>query len=148
MARPRKTAAELELAGSFKKNPQRRRVDPEPKGDIGPPPKRLDQLERSIWRELVAASIPGVLKDSDRSQFETLCRLKAIERKDGIGGRGLSASLLSQMNGLAAKFGMTPADRPKLAIAAGKKKRSTADEFSEFDDESKYEEFTKSDKPN
>jgi phage terminase small subunit len=142
MARPRKKAAELEHLGAFRKNPQRRRVDPEPKGDIGGPPSRLDQLERSIWRELVAASIPGVLKDSDRSQFETLCRLKAIERKDGIGGRGgLSASLLSQMNALAAKFGMTPADRPKLAVPLGKSKSvnepSEYDEFTELDEAKK-----------
>jgi len=131
LGRPRKSAAELELAGAFKKDPQRRRVDPEPKGEIGEPPRRLGQLERDIWRELVAASIPGVLKDSDRSQFETLCRLKAIEREYGFGERGLSASLLSQMNALAAKFGMTPADRPKLATPVGKKKNK-AIELAEF----------------
>jgi phage terminase small subunit len=139
MARRRKTAVELENSGAFRKNPQRRRVDPEPKGEIGEPPKWLDQLERSIWRELVANSIPGCLKDSDRSQFETLCKLKAIERKEGIGGnRGLSGSLLGQMNTLAAKFGMTPADRTKLAVPLGKAKSkaqmSEYDEFTEIDE--------------
>jgi phage terminase small subunit len=154
MGRPRKPASELELNGSFRKDPQRRRIDPEPKAGIGAPPKRLSQLERTIWRELVADSIPGALKDNDRSQFETLCRLKAIERKDGIGGRaGLSASLLGQMNALAAKFGMTPADRTKLAAPQGKSKPKY-DEFDELDsplaefDPRPREQWDKPKKPN
>jgi phage terminase small subunit len=140
MARPRKSSEEQNLKGAFDKDPSRARVDPVAKALIGDPPKRLSKLEKSIWDELKANSLPGILKDSDRDAFETLCRLKAIERKYGIGGPGsplgLNNGQLTGMTNLFGRFGMTPADRTRLAAPA-KKKTKAEDDFTEFDEPQK-----------
>jgi hypothetical protein len=137
MSRPRKSSDEQKLKGAFDKDPNRARVDPVAKALIGDAPKRLKKLERLIWDELKANALPGVLKDSDRDAFETLCRLKAIERKHGIGGPGsplgLNNGQLTGMTNLFGRFGMTPADRTRLA-APEKKKPKKEDDFTEFDE--------------
>lgn len=137
MSRPRTPSEKLKQQGAFDKDPQRARVDPVAKALIGDPPKRLKKLECLIWDELKANALPGVLKDSDRDAFETLCRLKAIERKYGIGcpgsPLGLNNGQLTGMTNLFGRFGMTPADRARLA-APEKKKPKKEDDFTEFDE--------------
>jgi phage terminase small subunit len=120
MARPRKPTAVLELQGSFKKNPQRRKGrenEPKPDGPLGDPPAWLSSAEKNTWRDLQAQLAKGVAGNSDAAAFATLCRLFTALKKDGIGGRaGLTSSMLSVMNGLFTQFGMTPASRSKISV--------------------------------
>jgi len=115
MGRPRKPAALQELTGAYKKNPQRRRVEPVPTGPLGDPPERLSKEEKSAWHELVAIAPPGVLKNADRMVVELASRLLARVWKEGIGGRsGLAPGELSMLEKLLSKMGMSPADRSKV----------------------------------
>src|SRR4051812_41128553 len=108
MARPRKPTAVLELNGSFKKDPQRKKQregEPKPTGPLGDAPKWLNKEEKTTWRELQSQLAPGVAGSSDSASFATLCKLFTALREDGIGGRaGLTSSMISVMNGLFTQF--------------------------------------------
>ena len=78
----RKATAVIEANGGFKKNPQRRRVDPLCAGEVGEPPAYFAENEQVIWQELISTSPQGVLKASDRSALEIASTLLADYRKD------------------------------------------------------------------
>src|SRR4051812_9883515 len=112
MGRPRTPSAVLELTGSFKKHPDRKKAraqEPVASGPIGTPPARFDAELTEIWYEMVDLIPPGVLAKSDRLAVEIACRLTRKVFHDGINGAELST-----LNSLLARFGMTPADRSKV----------------------------------
>lgn len=80
MARPRTPSNVLNLRGSFKRNPKRARAranEPHDERAIGKPPRGLTKEVRAAWRELVEASIPGVLRYSDRPAVLAAAQLYA-----------------------------------------------------------------------
>ena len=143
MGRPRKPVQLLELNGSLKKHPDRRRNpgpnDPRPFGD---PPDRLPAEIRPYWLELTSMTAPGVLAISDRWAVELAARLyfKAVnepdipailelaataglspaETKRLIRSQMITGNELSNLRSLLASLGLTPADREKLSIPTEK----------------------------
>ena len=81
------------------------------KRPFGNTPSRLKWYEQRVWRELVHASVPGVLQPSDRVCFEMLVKLASklyMGQPIGVGERKVLTTLST-------KFGMTPGDR-KLIV--------------------------------
>lgn len=125
MARPRKPTNVLELSGAFRKDPSRARVDPVVDEPLGDAPAWLTDDELHVWNEIVKCCPRGVLTGADRIALEEMCKLVHRSRVEGpampVGERQLLRTYLGQ-------FGMTPADRAKIA---GPKKREK-NEFDEF----------------
>lgn len=123
----RKPTNVLALKGSFKKNPARKRIDPQPAAEIGSPPDHLSDAEKQIWKDVVAESPAGVLQASDRLTLEVVASLMAEYRADksqftpakiGVLQRGLSS------------LGYTPVDRARLGVSA--RQQVTDDPWAEF----------------
>lgn len=108
----RKSTAIIEATGGFKKNPQRKRIDPPASDEIGPPPDYFSEYEKAIWRELVSTSPKGVLKNSDRTALEVSSALLADFRIDRA---SFSPARLTALQKALASLGRTPVDRGRLA---------------------------------
>lgn len=108
----RKATAVIEANGGFKKNPQRKRIDPHASDQIGPPPGYFSEYEQAIWNELVSTSPKGVLKNSDHSILEIASTLMADYRKDRA---SFSPARLAALQKALASLGRTPVDRGRLA---------------------------------
>lgn len=108
--RPRTPTNVLALRGAFDKDPQRRREDPATSGEIGAAPKHLTKEQKAIWREIKGQAPIGVMTNADRQALEDMCVLvdKRRTEKISISERRLLFSYLG-------RFGMTPADRAKIA---------------------------------
>lgn len=110
MARPRKPTAALELSGAFRRNPNRRRKDPETRGPIGDPPPSMDPKFHATWYELIDQAPVNVLRSADRAILEIAVRtLYAIRNSVK-----LEAALVSQLTKCLSSMGMTPSDRSKV----------------------------------
>ena len=108
----RKTTAVLEAKGSFKKNPQLKRVDPKTSDEIGRPPIYFSETEATIWNELIATSPKGVLKNSDRTTLEIATTLLNDFRQDRA---SFNTSRLNALQKALASLGRTPVDRGRIA---------------------------------
>jgi len=113
MPQPRKPAARQELSGSWKKNPQRRREEPEVTAPIGTPPKALSAGAKQAWREITKHA--NWLTAADRHILEITCVMIDQSRRDE-----LPVTAMTQLRGALGQLGLTPADRSK--VPAGKKK--------------------------
>ena len=121
--RPRKPTAELIGNGTYQESKHGGRHR-EPQFDGVPKkPRGLGKIASKFWDAVVPdLHRRGVAKAIDASSLELLCvwwervqELKAIEDKDyRIDCRLSMAS--KQYHQLAAKFGMTPADRTRIAV--------------------------------
>lgn len=113
MGRPAKPTAVLELVGAYKKNPQRKRKhEPKPAQGIGKFIEGPTDLS-SIWDEVVAQTVPGVMTMSDRIALEMVCRLMAEIR---IKPDEISVGKVTALCNLLGRFGLTPADRAKVSV--------------------------------
>lgn len=113
MARPPKPTAVLELVGAYKKNPQRKRKnEPKPVAGIGRFSDGPTDLA-SIWDEIVAQTVPGVMTLSDRVALEIVCRLLAEIR---LKPDEISVGKATALCNLLGRFGLTPADRAKVTV--------------------------------
>lgn len=114
MPRLRKPVAVLDARGAFKKNPQRRRYEPEVREPLGPPPESFDADHVAAWQEVCHHAPIGVLKIADRVAVETLVKLIVASRRENI--EDISSAKLTLMVTLLGRLGMTPVDRAKLAV--------------------------------
>ena len=124
MAKSRTSTKILELRGAFKKNPQRRRSEPEVKNQLRKTaPRYLNADQKSAWRKILKIAPPGVLMESDELIVASVACLWAqfTETK----GR-LDAQLLIRLEIHLGKLGMTPADLSRVSI--GKTKINEFDE--------------------
>lgn len=114
MPRPRTPTAVLELKGSFKKDPQRRR-DGEPvvKGPIGNAPDHFNEDELIVWKEVTETAPRGVLTEADRLTVEALCSLYAAFRADRF---EFPIAKIARIQNMLGTLGMNPADRSKLSV--------------------------------
>ena len=125
MARPKKPTAILQLVGAYKKNPQRKPKN-EPKPTLG-----IGKFEEGsaviadIWDEVVSQVVPGVLTISDRLALELVCRLLAEIR---LRPEEISVGKVTALCNLLGRFGLTPADRSKVALP----EQETKDEWDGF----------------
>jgi phage terminase small subunit len=130
MARPRKPTAELELNGSFTKDPQRResrKYEPPPNGPIGDPPNYFDCNQRDFWHEVVDLVPVGVLTKADRIIVEVIVRKLQDLRNGEITGTGLN-TLVAALS----RLGLTPADRSRVGIQPEKDENGEEDDFGTF----------------
>lgn len=128
MPQPRKPSKILEMTGAFDKNPDRGRArvnEPVPTGELGGPPKHLDDKAKKIWKELSKILPRGVAADCDRLSFELIVTLMSRFRDGSIRGFELTV-----MNSLLSRFGLTPADRSR--VSATPPKHDDHDEWSDL----------------
>jgi phage terminase small subunit len=118
MARPRTPTSVLELKGSFKNHPERKRPhEPKPEGELGPAPEHLTDQERATWEEVVRITPARVLTSADRLIVEVTSRLMTKYRADPT----FTAAELSKLISCLARLGLTPSDRSKVAVVPEKK---------------------------
>ena len=113
MARPRTATAILEARGAFVKDPKRNRADPvvsDPFPKVAP--SHLDPLEVKCWHNLREATPDAVLTGADVETLTVAARLLAESYKD-FGA--MATARIGQLISIMGKFGMSPADRAKLA---------------------------------
>jgi hypothetical protein len=116
MAPPRKPSNVLELRGTFKRNPQRRRKPLKAaEGPFGNPPDGFDEVQRACWLEILDLAPPDVLKRSDRFAVEFLASLLAEFRQARY---AFPAPKIAHMRLLLATFGMTPASREGFGLVS------------------------------
>lgn len=118
MARPRTPTNVLDLRGSFKRHPERKRTgEPKPAGKIGAAPAGLDAQQKKCWREIVKDCPPNVLTNADRWAVEICAVLMARFRV----GEATGAEV-GHLRALLGQLGMTPSERAKLSIEPPKPK--------------------------
>jgi phage terminase small subunit len=128
MSRPRKPTQILELTGHFKHDPKRaiaRINEPRPSKAIGTPPAYFDDLQISIWDEMVRELPKGVAMNSDAIALESLVLITCKIRLLGVNA---STSDFAQQKAFLCQFGMTPAARSLVQI----KQEDQANEFSDI----------------
>jgi phage terminase small subunit len=128
MARPRKPTNVLQLAGAFKKNPDRGRAranEPRPTGAIGDPPDALSEAVRKAWHDTVAEAPPGVLTNADRGILTLVAMLRDHAEhgeiyitREGVvtDERVWDTKKLALLKSCYTELGMTPASRSKVQI--------------------------------
>jgi len=133
MARPRKTAEALELNGAFKKNPNRRRIDPVSRGPLGDPPAHLSESQRQIWLEFLATYPDGALNSENRVWIEIACVLTDKFRKAGKDGRPpMPASEITALQRALHEMGGSPTSKAKLGRPAKEKIKEDGNPFADF----------------
>jgi len=121
MGRNRTPSNILELRGAFDKNPQRRREEPTVEKTLGDPPEHFDEARRATWAEIVEQAPEGVLTKADRIAVEMLADLLARYRASmAPGGDKFTSADRRDLMALLARFGMTAADRSRVAAPADK----------------------------
>lgn len=140
MARIPSPTALQDAKGYFLKHPERaRKNEVKPEGTLPTTaPAGFNAEEKKVWRQFVKNLPHGLATAWDGFMAKTLVRLMAKEEYGSLvaGVRvPITVQERAQMISLSAKFGMTPADRAKLAIEApaesklqkflGKKKEPT-----------------------
>ena len=116
MPAPRTPTNILELRGSFKKDPQRRKAhatEPVDTRAPGEPPERLSEAERTAWAEISSNCSPGVLVQSDRLAIEVTSRLLAELWETG---QKFHNAKLRVLRSMLMSFGMIPSDRSKVSV--------------------------------
>lgn len=126
MARPRTPTNVLDARGAFRKDPQRKREDPETVGDLGKPPAHLTAEAADCWKEIAKLAPRGVLTGSDRLSVEVASNLMSQFRLNPV---EFPAAKLVRLEALLGKFGMTPADRAKVG---GKKDAPKGNPFDDL----------------
>ena len=127
MGRPRTPSNILKAANAFGKNPKRgeaRKNEPKPIGVITDPPEYLTEAQRIIWNEHLTWLPPQTSCVFDSGAFYGLVRLAEAVRQPRYRREDIVAYLKAL--GL---FGMTPADRSRVAAM---NQKSGDDEWAEF----------------
>ena len=129
MARPRTSAKVLELRGSFKANPERRREDAPGAGPWNDePPEHLTGSEIAAWREVVA-SLPRVaLTATERLGVGQMARIFAALKVTHPASPDFK-KLDDSFRQWAVQMGMTLQARTKLGSDAGSKPQNAFDQF-------------------
>lgn len=126
MARPRTPTNVLEMRGSFKKHPERKRADAEASGPLDGAPDHISGAVLIAWNEISGSAPLDVLTNSDRISLELAANLLSQFRNDPL---EFPAAKLVRLEALLGKFGMTPADRAKVG---GKKEKPKGNSFADL----------------
>jgi hypothetical protein len=110
MSLQRKSARALELSGSFRKNPQRKRVDTKSDGAI-PAYRRGPVDVGSIYNEICRSAPPNLLRRADAHAVELLSIALSEARKHP---EDLTAGQISAITSLLHKLGCTPSGRQNI----------------------------------
>ena len=121
--RPRKTAPELLIAGTWRRDRHGGR-SLSPTDPLGAPPPHLTPEQRICWLE-TATSAPW-LRLPDRPQVELYACLMAEARADFA---GMSAARLGLLSRQASKLALGPVDRTRLTLSPDRVDKNPFDEF-------------------
>ena len=127
MAKPRTPTRVLEARGASRKNPQRRREEPEVDSPLGSPPSDFTPAQAAAWFEIAEIAPPGVLTGADRIAVEIGASLLAMF---GADRDGFPPSKLLRLDVMLSKLGLSPADRSKIGLPI--KKRSERNPFADL----------------
>lgn len=131
MARPRTSAAVLELRGSFRTHPERARQDAEGAGPWNPdPPDYLTGQEIAAWREVVEALPKVALTVTERLGVAQMSRVWAA-LKNAHPASPEFKKLDDSFRQWCVQMGMTLQARAKLGSDGNKAKDNT---FAKFKD--------------
>jgi len=122
MPQPRVPTAIIKARGGFLRHPERARAranEPQPTGELGPPPRHLANNEREAWVYISRIIPPGVAKNSDRIAMEEIACLLAKCRTKGK--RAVKAAERQLLKSYLAEFGMTPAARSRVSATLPEK---------------------------
>ena len=110
------------LKGAHKVNAARY-AEEVPKSDLpfGEPPAHMPQDARDVWAEIESLAIPGVLTGADRLTFEIMCNTFAEYRRDP---ENFQTARITALLAMLSRFGMSPADRNRLAAPAKPKSKT------------------------
>ena len=111
--RQRTPLAQAEATGAADKNKKRfaDRVEPKPRGSLGPPPVTLDTRQKTLWAQLVSVVPEGVLTAADTYIVELTVRLLA--RMSSLDDP-LKPVEIGHLRGCLGSLGLTPADRTRV----------------------------------
>jgi hypothetical protein len=124
MGRNRLPSSIQDTKGYFEKHPDRARPnEPRPTKPLGAPPKHLTDDQKKLWQEFKRKVLPGVAFDSDSWAVEQIVKLMDRFRKDTLSEAGAN-----RLMNLMARFGMSPADRAKVAASV----EAPKDEMDEY----------------
>lgn len=130
MPRTRTPLAEAEATGALEHNKKRyadRKAAPVPAGPIGEPPNHFDDVDRDLWREVVAMPADGVLTSADRLLVEItvhlLRRFRGINRDDDKQIAPLTGVEIGHLRACLGSMGCTPADRTRVKAGDGKEEK-------------------------
>jgi len=113
MSKARTATAILEARGAFARNPQRKRKDPEVKGDFPDvAPANLTPIQVKAWWELVRQIPCGVLTSADQATVR-LCAVLWAEFL--VDAAGMQTARITQLRNVMGDLGLSPAARAKLA---------------------------------
>lgn len=120
MGAPKKPTALRELHGTLNRNKDRNNPgEPVPTKGIGPAPEHLNEMQSQAWDEIVGMMYPGVLGEADRIALEIMAKLLVDFRTNY---EDFTGAKLARLEGMLARFGMTPSDRTKIVVPKGEKK--------------------------
>lgn len=115
MGRPRTATSILEAKGAFRKDPQRKREDPEvtdPFPDIAP--ANLNPLQVKWWHRIVKMAPDAVLTGADQV-IVRICAVLAAEFASDPAK--MPTARIAQLRSVMGELGLSPAARAKLATA-------------------------------
>jgi phage terminase small subunit len=97
-------------------NPGKRPINAgEPQSEpLTGPPKDMSAQHKAIWRQLVQAAPPHVLKQADRFLVELTVLLLAQARASGA---DVSPGIATQLRQCLAEMGMSPSARSRLSVS-------------------------------
>lgn len=124
--RPRKPTAEHERDGTLREDRHGgRRREPAFGGEPARP-KGMGKDAAELWDVIVPHLVGrGVAKATDAAALELLCfwwgkwRILSRKKRDDLQHDSRLAMASKQWNAIAAKFGLTPADRARLEVPEG-----------------------------
>lgn len=110
----RKPSNVLLLSGAFKANPNRRRVDPTPRGPLGKAPRQGPITFRKAWELIAACAPPGVLADRDRIWLEVAASLFVQFR---AAPAEFHPAKLARLASMLSALGLSPSDASRVTAA-------------------------------
>lgn len=134
--------SELEARGSWLAKHRADELTIEPVDALAPP-AHLDKEARRQWQAVVGLLAPrGVLTEADVMALTMLCELWAEDRVLGkkikrlvVGSldwnrvRNARSDIRKQLKDMLAKFGLTPADRPRVKLQGQKPEANAKSRF-------------------
>jgi hypothetical protein len=113
MARPRKPMALHVISGSAAHNPARfadRANEPQCADALGPPPAKMKAAVRACWLEI--ERLAPWLRSADRLAVEVAASLLEQFRHAGV--TRFTPQLLTRLESMLGRLGLTPSDRSKV----------------------------------
>lgn len=115
-----------EEKGTYKSNPDRRRIELKADELDKTAPKHFTAAQKKCWDWYIDNAPYKILKEPDRVIIETAVILTCLMREQGADG--MSAAKMAQLLVVLERLGCTPTGRLKMSVAVGTKAQQEARE--------------------